>query len=73
VDKSNKNKRKQVALNVTNMDNVDNNLRADDASDVKDTSITSEEEEAGTQGKTTVSQSGNISKSEQFPRLILTY
>ena len=73
MDKSNKNKRKQVALNVTNMDNVDNNLRADDASDAKDTSITSEEEEAGTQGKTTVSQSGNISKSEQFPRLILTY
>ena len=55
MDKTNKKKRKQVATNVTNVDNVDNNLRADDASDAKDTSITSEEEEAGTQGKTTLS------------------
>jgi len=73
VDKTNKKKRKQVATNVTNVDNVDNNPRADDASDAKDAGITTEEENAGRQGKTTVSLSGNLSKSEQFPRLILMY
>jgi hypothetical protein len=66
----------QVATNMTNMGNVNNNVRAD----YDDASVTTEEKDAGTQSSSSdesdknneVSPSGNLSKLEKYPRFKLT-